>query len=157
MSKYTKLFLIFRSVSLVSSRPLPSFRWSALNYFNSVYWNKHYVLLSTCKGNSGKFYFNICAFNIVFSLTTFKESNGKSHRQASIWKARSLFHIKILILKLKTVHAEWFLLNLFFTVKLFVGNYRFKRSASNTSEVLHLVEEDVTVPCLLLSQKFQIQ
>jgi hypothetical protein len=52
----------------------PVFRDLLLKVFNSIYWNKHYVLLSTCKGNAGKFYFNICAFNIVFSLTTFKES-----------------------------------------------------------------------------------
>jgi len=74
---YTKLFLFCGSLSLVSSRPLPSFPWSGLKAFNSVYWNKHYVLLSTRKGNVRKFYFNICAFNIGFSLTTFKESIGK--------------------------------------------------------------------------------
>jgi len=39
---------------LVPSRPLPSFPWSGLKACNSVYCNKHYVLLSTCKGNDGK-------------------------------------------------------------------------------------------------------
>ena len=94
-------------VSLISSRLLPSFSLSGLKACNSVYVNKHYVLLNTCKGNVRKFiliyvYLTLIllmwriwwaptnaikwqmGFNLAFKelslrflFTTFKESTGK--------------------------------------------------------------------------------
>ena len=51
---YKIIFILWAHI-LAYSRPLLSFPWSDLEAFNSAYWNKYYVLLSTCKGNAGKF------------------------------------------------------------------------------------------------------